>query len=90
MTWLFALFAKLYASKGIKIGTVAGGGMMALVMGLHADIKSEITEAELRSKDYTNSKMELMMKETAHLKNGQTDIKDLLRILDKRIYDLNH
>lgn len=71
-------------------GAVIGGGsFLTFILWLHGDIKSEIANAEERSKKYTDSKIGTVESNVQHLKAGQSEIKTILLRLDDRLYKLN-
>ncbi len=79
-----ALWAKLLGvamqSKGIKIGSILGtsGGAIALVFGLHSDVKDKIEVATCQAKMSTDLKLEAVKTELKYLKEGQQEIKALI------------
>lgn len=84
---LFSIFCK---GKGAKVtGGLAGtGGIFAILFGLHTDISLKIDKAEANSKVYADSKHELIKQDVAHLREGQTDIKSMLKVIDQRLYNM--
>ncbi len=73
-----------------KIGAGLGGagGILILVMFLHDDVSLKIDRAEARSKEYVNQKEITISKELKHLRSGQSEIKDTLKIIERRVYEL--
>lgn len=72
---------------GAKLG--AGGSLVFIVFYLHGDVTLEIEKAEARSVKYADDKFEKTQIEVGHLKDGQTKILEALKIIDKRVYELN-
>lgn len=91
MTKVFAWFL---ASKGAKIGTGvgAGGSLVALIFGLHQDIKVEINKAEYRAKEYAELQAGSVANDVGNkldnLKEGQKELKDIVKTIDSRLYNL--
>lgn len=89
------IIALLLNSGKARLGAGLAGGssIFVVVMYLHADITSDIANAETRSKNYVDSKV-LTFKNTigVEMKNSkdrQEKILDAINVLDKRVYDLN-
>lgn len=88
------LISWFLASKSAKIGASvgAGGGVIALILGLHQDIKLEIVETERRAKIYSELQSQSVKQEFGakldHLKDGQNELKTLVKTIDQRLYDL--
>jgi len=68
-------------SRAAKIGggLTAGGGVLTLILALHTNITANIEKAEARSKEYANLKIESVQKDVQNLKNGQQEIKSMVR-----------
>jgi len=68
-------------SKGVKVGGIIGtsGGLVALVFGLHSNVSSEIQKVEVRANLYTDLKLETVDAKLKHLKEGQIEIKTLIK-----------
>lgn len=84
-------------SKAAKLtsGALAGGGsLLALVFGLHADLKSEVKAAEFRSKSYAVTQIShvsvVLEVKLSNIERGQEEIKTLLLRQDDRIYNHKH
>lgn len=78
-------------SKSAKLGTVGiagGSGIVALLMNLHTDITTRIDVAKSEVKAYVDVKNDFMQRDMSYIKESQSEIKDLLKLIDKRIYDL--
>lgn len=70
-------------SNGVKLGslTAGGGGLIALLFGLHSDVTNKIEKQGEQNKIYTELKIEPIKVELQYLKAGQKEIKQLIRSL---------
>jgi len=75
-------------SKGAK-GAIGGGSAVALVIAASAMIDTRIDKVKASTKIYVDLKHEKVMVEVKHLKEGQIDMKKMLRTIDRRLYNLN-
>lgn len=69
-------------------GLVGGSGVIIVLIALNAHLEAKIQGASDTSRLYVDSKHEVVMSEIESLKRGQKDIKDLLRVIDNRLYQL--
>lgn len=71
-------------SKAMKVsgGIVGGSGAFALILGI-------IDHKDKSIREYVNFKNKAVMAEVIHIKDGQTEIKDILIKIDNRLYELN-
>lgn len=86
---LFQLLGLLFKSKAGKVGSgaVGAGGLVALVLSLHSDVVEKIQAAELQAVKYVDAKHELVTKDISYIKESQAEIKEMLKVIDKRLYD---
>lgn len=88
------LLALLLNSGKARLGAGLAGGssVFIVVMYLHADITSDIANAESRSTKYVDRKVltfkSVVGAELRHSKERQEKILDAIKTLDKRVYDL--
>lgn len=85
------LLNRCIKSKAMKIssGLAGGGGIIIVLLAFQGDYKERINKAEAATRLYVDQKYELLVKDTKYLKQGQDDIKDILKIIEKRLYELN-
>ena len=86
---LFQLLGFFFKSKAGKVGSgaVGAGGLVALVLSLHSDVVEKIQAAELQAVKYVDAKHELVTKDIAYIRESQAEIKEMLKVIDKRLYD---
>ena len=72
----------------ITSGLAGGGGIVALVFALHSDIKTELKVGDNEVRQYVDMKIEKIDTKVDHLSKGQQEMKEMLKVIDKRLYDL--
>lgn len=87
-----AIVNYLISSKGIKLagGTAAGAGsIIAVILGLHTDIKEDISSAEKRSKEYAKEQVMIATKintlKFEYISNSLDEIKEMVKENNKRL-----
>lgn len=77
-------------SKTAKFGggALGGGVLVSVLLTLHGDITGRIESAEARTKSYADMKHQMAIQEISHLRRGQEEIKSLLKVVNKRVYEL--
>ncbi len=88
MTALMAWILKNQMTAKVTGGLATGTGMVALVFALHSDLKTEVAHADQSTMNYVDSQVRLLDQKVGNLEKGQGEIKDLLKVIDKRLYDL--
>ena len=85
-----ALLGWCIKSKAVKVGggILGGSGALILILGLHASVNKRIDTVKIGTQTYVNQKHDLVTQQINHLKDGQREIKDMLKIIDKRLYNL--
>lgn len=88
MTMLMGWVLKNQAAAKITGGLAGAGGVLSLIFALHSDIKQEMQDADMAVKQYVDLRIENIDNKASRLEDGQKEIKDLLKTIDKRLYDL--
>ena len=85
---ILAIIFKNQVATKVTGGIAGGGGLIALIFALHGDIKAEINMGDTRVRQYVDLKVESIDTKIQGMSKGQEEIKDLLKTIDKRLYDL--
>ncbi len=76
--WMLLLQSKMFKASA---GLLGGSGLLAFVVG-YVDMKDK----DIR--EYVNTKNEVVLSETKHIKENQMLMLDTLKTIDDRLYNL--
>ncbi len=85
------LIGWIMKTKAAKIGgsVLGGGGLIALVFGLHQNVNSKIDRVEDRNKEHVQLLLEPVKTEIKHLKKEVKETKDMVRDIHNYLLKTN-
>lgn len=68
-------------SKGAKIGAgaLSGGGLVAIILSLHANVMTKIDQQKKDQKEYVNLSIKPIETEISYIKKEQIETKSMVR-----------